>query len=245
MIRSLREVRKYIKYLEPGFFYFLLAVGFGIAVVFRESLGLPGVDVYADIARGFFDRYGLVALYVALIVESLFMISLYFPGSLVFVLAILVSDRSLLELSAIVVVGWASVLTATMINYWLGKEGFYRLLIRLGSAQTVEDMQAWLEKRGRWAIFVSAAHPNILAVTNICMGIARAGLFRALALSFAAIIFWIPLQVYILGFVLPDPKESTALLQLLIATGLFWLGIREVRKQRSQRGNVQEVTPAV
>ncbi len=221
-------------YIEPGAFYFTLAIAFAVAIFLREPLGLPGVDTLAEIAKGFFEHYGLIALFVAAVIESLFMISFYFPGSLVVVLAVLVSDRSLSALAVIVLVGWASVLTATVINYWLGKEGFYRLLLRLGSERNVHDMQAWLEKRGRWAIFFSAVHPNILAITNICMGIARAGLFKTLTLSFIAIAFWIPVQVSILGFILPDPKESMALLQWVIVAGLVWWGIRAVhRKSRT------------
>jgi|SRR3989338_6234301 len=200
----------------------------------REPLGLPGIDVLADIASGFFERYGLIALYVAAVIESSFVIGFYFPGSLVVILAILVSDRSISALGGIVLIGWASVLTATVINYWLGREGFYRLLLKLGSQKSVDDMQLWLERRGRWAIFFSAMHPNILAITNICMGITRAGLLKTLVLSFIAIAFWIPIQVYILGFVLPDPHESTMLLQGVIVAGILFLGIRAVRKQSSK-----------
>jgi membrane-associated protein len=230
----MKRITEWKEYLAPGAFHFALAVFFTIMIFVREPLGLPGVDTVAGIAEGFFERYGLIALYVSAVIESLFMISFYFPGSLVVVVAILVSDRSIPALGAIVLIGWASILTATVINYWLGKEGFYRLLLKLGSEETISEMQAWLEKRGRWAIFASAVHPNILAITNICMGIARAGLLRTLLLSFAAILFWIPVQVYILGFVLPDPKESTALLQWIIVAGLIAWGVRAVRKNERE-----------
>lgn len=229
----MHRIRAWAAYLAPGFVYFALATGFVAAILLRDRLGLPGLDTYTDVAQGFFDSYGLYALYVAAILESLFMVCLYFPGSFVFILAILVSDRSFLALSTIIVIGWASVLTATVINYWLGREGFYRILLHWGAAKTVEDMQAWLDKRGRWAIFISAAHPNVLAVTNICMGIAHTGLSRAIAYSFVAIGFWIPLQVYVLGFVLPDPKASAELLQLMIAGGFVWMGVREVRRKNT------------
>jgi membrane protein DedA with SNARE-associated domain len=228
------SIKEWKEYLAPGAFHFTLAVFFTIMVFVREPLGMPGVDAVAGVAKGFFERYGLIALYISAVIESLFMISFYFPGSLVVVVAILVSDRSIPALGAIVLIGWASVLTATVINYWLGKEGFYRLLLHLGSEKSVIEMQAWLEKRGRWAIFFSGVHPNILAITNICMGIARAGLLKTLALSFIAIAFWIPVQVYILGFVLPDPKESTALLQWIIVAGLVAWGVRAVRKKHSE-----------
>ncbi len=227
----MHDIKRFLEYIAPGAFYFALAVAFVVMMFLREPLGLPGVDTLADIAKGFFDRFGLVALFVAAVIESLFMISFYFPGSLVVILAILVSDRSLSALTVIVLIGWASVLTATVINYWLGKEGVYRVLLKLGSEESVQTMQRWLEKRGKWAVFLSGVHPNILAITNICMGIAHAGLVRTLALSFVAIAFWIPVQVYLLGFVLPDPHESTMLLQWVIAAGIFALGVREVRKK--------------
>jgi len=228
----MKSLKEWAVYLEPGAFYFALAIFFVIMIFVREPLGLPGIDTLAEIAKGFFERYGLIALYVSAVIESLFMISFYFPGSLVVILAILVSDRSIPALGAIVLIGWASVLTATVINYWLGKEGAYRILLKLGSEKSILDMQAWLEKRGRWAIFFSAVHPNLLAITNICMGIARAGLLRTLTLSFISILFWIPVQVYILGFVLPDPKDSTALLQWVIAGAILLLGVREVKNKR-------------
>ncbi|MDO8514023.1 MAG: VTT domain-containing protein [bacterium] len=230
----MNDIKNFIKYIEPGAFYFALAAVFTIVTLVREPLGLPGVDTLANIATGFFERYGLMALYVAALIESLFMISFYFPGSLVVILAILVSDRSFLALTIIIAIGWASVMTATVINYWLGKEGFYRLLLYLGSEDGVHDMQKWLEKRGKWAIFLSAVHPNILAITNICMGIARAGLAKTLAFSFVAIAFWIPVQVYVLGFLLPDPKESAAFLQWIIVVGIFVLGVRAVRKKSAE-----------
>ena len=230
----MQYLKRLKEYLEPGAFYFAFAIVFTIMMFVREPLGLPGVDALAGIAKGFFERYGLAALFVAAVIESLFMISFYFPGSLVVILAILVSDRSFATLATIVLIGWASVLTATVVNYWLGKEGVYRLLLHLGSGESVRDMQAWLGKRGRWAVFLSGAHPNILAITNICMGIARAGLAKTLALSFIAIAFWIPLQVYVLGFILPDPKESTALLQWVIVIGILILGVRAVRKKSAK-----------
>src|SRR3989338_8315895 len=104
----METLKAWAKYLEPGAFYFALAIVFTIMTFVREPLGLPGIDTLADIAKGFFDRYGLIALYISAVIESLFMISFYFPGSLVVILAILVSDRSPESLAVIVIIGWAS-----------------------------------------------------------------------------------------------------------------------------------------
>lgn len=228
-------VAKIKEFLMPGAFHFTLAALLGTARFLWEPAGLPRPETLVEVARMFFEQYGLIALFVAAFIESLFMVSFYFPGSFVVVLAILVSDRSFFSLAVIVLIGWASVLSATIVNYWLGKEGFYRLLLRLGSETVVERMQAWLDKRGHLALFLSAMHPNLLAIATICMGIARAGLRKTLLLSFVALLFWIPLQVYLLGFVLPNPLENTALLYAVVVAGLIiWGGFLVVKEYRSK-----------
>lgn len=229
----MRTLTRIAEFLKPGMFYFLMAFFVILIAMNREALGLPSVESLTNIVRTFFDSYGLWALYIAAVIESLFMISLYFPGSFVVVLAILVSDRSLPALAAIVLIGWASVLTATIINYWLGREGFYRLLLKLGSEDVLNNMQAWLTKRGRLAIFLAGVHPNILAVVNICMGIARAGLAQTLLYSFMAIAFWIPVQVFILGFLLPDPEADTIFLQWIVAAALVGWGMYKIYQGRT------------
>lgn len=222
------------EFFAPGAFQFILAGIFATSALLWGSLDLPGVGAIVTTAEMLFERYGLIALFIAAFIESIFMISFYFPGSAVVVLAILVSDRSPSSLAVIVVIGWASVLAASAVNYWLGKEGFYRLLLRIGSPSTVEKMQAWLDKRGFFALFLSAMHPNFLAIANICMGITRKGLLKTLMFSFLAILFWIPLQVYILGFVLPDPQESGLLLYLLVIIGLLlWGGLLVAKEYRT------------
>ena len=225
------------RYLEPGMFQFTLAILFGAVGVLWAPLGLPDLAALTRTAQAYFEQYGLITLFVASFIESVFMISFYFPGSFVVVLAILVSDRSLSSLSIIVLIGWSAVLAATAINYWLGREGFYRFLLKFGSRQLVDRMQVWLNRNGPLTIFLSAFHPNFLAVGSICMGIAREGLLKTLGLSFIGIAFWIPVSVYVLGFVLPNPQEDTAFLYWFVVGFLVLWGSALVAKEKLKLRN--------
>ena len=224
-------LRRAKTYLEPGLFPFTLVIILVMARFIWAPLGLPDTETLIIVSRGFFEQYGYAALFVSAFLESLFMISFYFPGSFMVVLAIIVSDRSLYSLSIIACVGIASVLAATAVNYWLGREGFYRLLLRLGSRGIVERMQAWLDRYGLFTLFVSGMHPNFLAVANICMGIAREGLLKSLTYSFGTLLFWIPAQIIILGFILPDPLHNAPHYYTLAIVVFFVWGVFLVVKE--------------
>ena len=226
------------QYLEPGIFPFTLVVILALARFIWAPLGLPDTETLIQISRAFFEQYGYAALFVAAFLESLFMISFYFPGSFMVVLAIIVSDRSFYSLAVIACVGIASVLAATAVNYWLGREGFYRLLLRLGSRKIVERMQLWLDKYGLLTLFLSGMHPNFLAIANICMGIARVPLWRTVTYSFLTLLFWIPLQIFILGFILPDPlRNAPHYYTLAIVVFFLWGIFLVVREQIKKKGS--------
>lgn len=233
--------RRALSFLEPGMLQYALALVVAVVAVFWDVIGLPSTGELTELARAFFDNYGLYALYVAAVIESLFVLSLYFPGSFVVILAILVSDRSLLALGSIVLIGWLSVLSATVVNYWLGKEGFYRALLFLGSQRAIGNMQESLQKHGKLTVFFSGIHPNILAIANICLGIARVGLSRALFLTAMSIAFWLPLQVYVLGFLLPDPQANSEYLQwVLVAALVLWGSFNIFRAYPRQFGDTTD-----
>lgn len=73
-----------------------------------------------------------MVLFAAALLEGLFMVNIYLPGSFVIVLSVYLSDQSLSELAAIATVTWIAFLLASVINYLLGSTGGYRSLLALG-----------------------------------------------------------------------------------------------------------------
>lgn len=218
MIRA-RSMRAAI---EPGLFPLILALFLIIMGLLWEPLGLPDVPRTIAIVSGLFEKHGATALFLGAFIEGLFMINLYFPGSFVILLAILVSGRTLPELALVAFIAWLAFSMASVVNYLLGKYGFYRLLLFLGSKDVVGKMQGWMHKRGKMTVFLSAVHPNFLAVALVSMGIAQKGLVKSTGLSMIALACWAPVLTALTAFVLPPATEAAGYYWFMVALLLAW-----------------------
>ena len=179
--------------LEPATFQILLASLIGLLNIVYEPLGLPSSAQIIKLAEGFFAQYGLWVLFVAALLEGLFMISIYFPGSFVIFITVLLSDRTLITLVQIGVVAWVGFMLVGAVNYLLGRYGWYKILVWLDRANVVDKMKRDLQKYGNRAIFFSAFHPSFLSIMQVSAGISKLGMMRTLALSGISLVFWIAL----------------------------------------------------
>jgi membrane protein DedA with SNARE-associated domain len=218
----MNHLKRFKEFIEPGMFQFVLAVALIVVGFLWIPIGLPAPDETVAIATNLFEKYGMIVLLIGAFVEGIFMVNLYFPGSFLILLAILVSSRTLPELAAITAIAWVAFSLASALNYFLGRYGFYKLLLFLGSPKLVEDMRAWMNKRGRWAILLSAFHPNFLAISVVSMGVAREGFFKSMFWSMVSLLFWVPVLTALMAFILPDANETDTYYWYLVLILLAW-----------------------
>ena len=232
-------VRRLGSALSPGLLPFSWAALFAVFAVIYRMLDMPDPSEVVATTRFLFDQYGLFVLIPAAFLEGIFMISIYFPGSLVVVIAIFLSNKSPEALLSIGFFSWIGFSAALPLNYYLGREGFYRALLALGRKDTVERMQAWLDRRGKWALFLSAFHPNILAVAMVCMGIAHEGMKKSVSIGATSMFPWLILVIGVLGIV-TDEIDVTDRNQAWYFVGLllFW-GLILVLKEKRWRATLK------
>ncbi len=220
----MRVLRKLGYILSPGLLPFTWAALFGVFALAYRLLGLPNPAETVAFAERLFAEYGVYVLLVAAFVGRVVWISANFPGSFVIGVPVRVSDKSLTWLMTIGALSWLGFVASLPVNYYLGREGFYRSLLVLGRRDVIERMQHWLARRGRLAVFLSAFHPNILAVALVCMGIAREAVGRTLALAAASMIPWIALVLALLSAVsrrvdVGNQNQAWYFIGLLVAWG--------------------------
>lgn len=235
---------KLARILAPGLLPFLWALLFAIFALAYRVFDFPTPAETVAFAERLFEQYGIYVLLVAAFIEGIFMISVYFPGSLVIAVAVVVSDKTIPSLAAIGFLAWLGFVASLPVNYYLGKEGFYRSLLVLGRRDVIVRMQRWLDRRGRVAVFLSAFHPNILAIAVVCMGIAREGLKRTVTLAAASLIPWITLTIALLSVItkqvdVTDQNQAWYFIGLLVLWGIV-LVLKEIWWP-SQRAESEEV----
>lgn len=112
-------MKHYIKLLSVPLL--LLALSLSLRIVW-DIFNLPPAEELAEIARQWFELYGLPVLFVSAIFEGMLLVGGYFPGVFVIFLGVILTD-SPLEAVAVVSAVTAGLFIAHLINYGLGKYG--------------------------------------------------------------------------------------------------------------------------
>lgn len=190
---------------------------------------LPSADVLANTIKSWFDTYGLPVVFLSAIIEGMLLIGGYFPGVFIIFIGVVLAN-SPYKAVAIVVTGSLGLLVAHIINYLLGKYGWYAVLVKFGLKSSIEEAQQKLIKRGSTAIFSSYWMPSMSAFTDTAAGILHMEFRKFIMASIGSMIFWNSL----VGFIVYNLKEKAAsamapggssdlLIQLLIV--FVWIAI--------------------
>lgn len=150
---------------------------------------LPPAEALAKTAELWFDAYGLPAIFASAILEGMLLVGGYFPGVFVIFLGVVLTNS---PIQAIAVVTAASVglIIAHIINYTLGRYGWYRLLVKFGLKNAVETEREKIANRGTIAIFLSYWIPSAAAITDTAAGITRMPFKKFILASLASTIVW-------------------------------------------------------
>lgn len=178
--------RHYLKLLALPLTYLLIMVSL---YVFWDVFNLPSAEVLGGLATRLFDQHGLPIVGVSAFVEGLFLVGNYFPGSFVIMLGIALSD-SVAQAFMIFAVGTIALMVAHVINYQLGKHGWYKLLQKFGLASSLNESKTKIEQKGRWAILSSYWLPSLGSLIDTAAGILQMNFKKFLLASLAASIFW-------------------------------------------------------
>ena len=167
-----------------------------------KILDLPPQDELIEITRRYFDLYGYWIVFISAIIEGVLLAGWYYPGSLVIFLGVIFAGKNIPEVIWVVTLVTIGLFLAYLFNYALGKYGWYRLLLKFGLREPIENAQTRLTKYGLSGIFLSYWQPNLAALTSTAAGILQFSLKKFMLYSAVAVtlwdIFWGAL-VYFLG----------------------------------------------
>lgn len=167
-----------------------LLIVFGLFVVFYRLLNLPSPEELIRLAKGYYLEYGYLVVFLAALIESFLVINWYLPGSFVIVLGVVFSQGDpmrAINLVGLVIIGF---LLMYILNYAVGRYGWYRFLLFLGLKVYLEKTKIQVEKYGLPIIFSTYFHPNFGALTATCAGILKLSFVRFLSYSILATVIW-------------------------------------------------------
>jgi len=207
----------------------VLLLLFVLLVVAYQMFDLPGKEELVLKAQGYYERHGYLTVFLGSAIEGLLFVNWYFPGSIIAVTGVVFAKTIGMNVFAVVGLIIAGFFLSGMVNYSLGRYGWYRLLLKMGLEKPLQTVKLKMERWGLFMIFGSYLHPNVGALAATSAGILGFEFKKFALYSFWAIVLWNTIWGLVVYF------SGTFILDIIGpwfvgATLVFWLGLRLYRK---------------
>jgi len=180
----------------------ILIIVFVSFILLWNLFDLPQDGVLIEMAKGYFEKYGLVTVLLAAIIEGALVVGWYLPGGLVIFLGVILASGDPYRATLSVVSTIVGFCIANTFNYFLGRHGWYRLLTVFGLKDSLQKAEGLFQKYGYRAMLISYWQPNLAALVSTSAGVLKAPFKNFFVYSTLATILWSAfwgITAYILG----------------------------------------------
>ena len=193
----------------------LSALLFYLFIILLWQIGLiPNPEGILSWLEGLYREYGLPGLFTASFLEGIVYLGLYFPGSFVVALAVILSDGSFGALLHISLTVSAALTLTSIINYSLGR--------RILRNELNENLYAKEKKLLSKGMIFSLLHPNSQAFYFFNAGIRKHNFFKVLLVPVILIPYGLLLGRFL--FAIKGPLRSAIESPyLMISYLLVWM----------------------
>jgi membrane protein DedA with SNARE-associated domain len=201
------------------------------------ALDLPTETELVPIARAYFEKYGLLTVFLGALGEGFFLIGLYLPGTFLILIGILLAGDDLGQLVRLWAVIVAGLVCSYSIDYAMGKFGWYRLFVAYGLREPLDKARARLAARGVSAIFTSFWQINIAALTATAAGILQFSYLKFLICAACAAAAWMAFWMTIIKSLGPAALALVNLRFIIFALIIWitWLAFVAWRQGRQDK----------
>lgn len=211
---------------------FLAVISF--LTILWSWLNLPNKNELLIILKNFFDKYGLIIVFLAAIVEGLFLIGWYLPGGTVMFIGVILAGKNiaLVLLNGLIIT--IGLLLAYALNYLIGYYGWYKLLKKFGQSEQLDKYKIRIQKDLGTGLFLSYWHPNVAVWASTAAGILKINFKQFFWRSVVVLLIWNLLWgalVYILG----EKALAIASFKFIFIVISIWILIKLLLSYKSSK----------
>lgn len=178
----------------------LLVIYISYTILWRV-FGLPSISELTEIIKHSFDTYGLWIVLGASFIEGLLLLGQYFPGGFVIFLGVISARGDALRAVEVVVLVSIAFFLAYMVNYLLGRYGWYRLFLKFGLEGSIERAQEKVSKHAFFAFMANYWDTNLASIIATAAGVLKLPVRKFLAYSTLGIVVWNTFWGFLVYFV--------------------------------------------
>ncbi len=174
------------KLLAPIIFLALI----GSIYLIWQLFNLPTDEQLIVIIEQYFNRYGLIIVFLSSLLEGVCFLGWYYPGSIIIFLSVIFAGKNIPLAMLVVLLVTLGLFSAYVINFFIGKYGWHKLLLFFGLRKEVERMQVKLSRHGWRTLFATYWDPNLASLTSTAAGILQLPFKKFFLYSFLAATLW-------------------------------------------------------
>lgn len=212
----------------------------GLFVLLRVSGIFGRPEEIVSHLSNWYIQYGYWVIFISALVEGIFVINLYFPGSTAILLGVALASQNELSGTILVALTILGFFLSYLFNYFLGRYGYYQLLSRFGYEDTIDGARASLIEKGPKIMLSSFFHPNLGSVITTGAGVIQMPFGQFVVWSLVSLIVWDTIWGIVVSLL------GSRMLELLgswlaIPFMIFWVMLIFVilRRQSGQKGSRQ------
>ena len=141
-------------------------------------------------AQKYYEQYGYLVVLVGALAEGTLFVNWYLPGSIVVAMGAVFARTAGLNIFLMLLMVVIGFYATALLNYALGRFGWYHIFIKLGLKQPLEKVQAKIADKGLKILFTTYVHPNFGALAATSAGILRMNFYKFALYAFLAIGLW-------------------------------------------------------
>src|SRR3989344_8542150 len=210
----------------------ILAVGFYLLIIFiYRKLGLPSPETIISWAQNYYEQYGYWVVLVGALAEGALFINWYLPGSIVVALGAVFARQSGMNIFLMLLMVIIGFYSTALLNYALGRFGWYHVFMKLGLKKPLENVQAKIKDKGLTILFTTYVHPNFGALAATAAGILRFNFLKFALYAFIPILLWNifwTIIFYYFGVVL---LKHVYLVSVVAAVFIYFMFMKSFKKQ--------------
>ena len=225
-------MKKYLEILIAPIVYLL----FALCISYTWQLfNFPAPTAFLPVMKEYFDRYGILIVFTASLIESAFVVGSWVPGSIVIFMGVVFSTGNPSQAIAIVLSVILGFIIGFTVDFYIGRYGWYKLILHFGFAKGIENTKQRIQKYGMSIPWVAYHSPDLGSFVATSYGILGYTYKKFLALSVPPIFFWCTFWgtvTYLLG----EKALSVLGWNALIIILAVWIVARIVEVRLSHKG---------
>ena len=163
---------------------------FYVLVIFLIRGKFSDTPSFVEGIKNIYLNFGYPIIFFGGMLEAMFLVGFFVPGSIVLLMGASLSRLGIVEYPYVFLLGTSGLVIGYVINYFLGKHGWYHVLAWLGLEKGIGAGKKRLEKNTARTIILGYFFPGGASFISTSAGVLKIKFGKFLLLSILAQSFW-------------------------------------------------------